>query len=379
MRKWVCFIAAFAIMIGIAPPTYGAWLQKKTGEEVEPAAKPSIGFQPVIDVASRRAELETVPRSELRQWCRGSTTPASLGRKATIRGPSIRQESNVQHAGNALFDNIAAYYGGNSRAAESIRDALAQGAEIGAFTELAPYDPPEFSGYNPMNEPVFQVASFMVPLAHAFLILKKEYPHERDLLSDVKQWGDHLYKVTRDAGATYGGKAKGIDRRAYVAAGWALWANATNDRDVLARAKRYYRLALYSFGRRGVDRIWRHKGKHRIRYVNSTVAAALVAAYALKRSGETGVYDLAPKRGTLVEGAVWVWRELVEGRHPDLLRARSPGGRSVAWIELFIREFPEHPTASEMRSWISRSGMPLYGYLAGGPTSCFYRRISRNP
>ena len=339
----------------------------------------SADAAPVVNVASRRAAVEKVPRSELRKWCRGSTSPAPLGRIAKIRGPSSYQESNAQRAGNALFDNIAAYYAGNSHAAELIRDTLAKGAKLGAFTKLAPYSPPEFSGYNPMNEPVFQVANFMVPLAHAYLILEEEYSHEKELLSEVKRWGGQLYSVTRDAGATYKGRAKGVDRRAYVAAGWAHWGNAADNRDALAHAKRYFRYALYSIGRRGTDRIWRYKGKHRIRYVNATVAAALVAAYALKRSGETDVYKLAPKRGTVVEGAAWVWKQLVEGRHPDLLRARSPGGRSVAWIELFIREFPKHPMASEMRAWISRSGMPLYGNMAGGPTTCLYRRIPRNP
>ena len=50
-----------------------------------------------------------------------------------------------------------------------------------------------------MNEPAFQVANFMVPLAHAYLILRKEYPGEQELIADVKRWGDELFEVTRRA------------------------------------------------------------------------------------------------------------------------------------------------------------------------------------
>lgn len=344
---------------------------------VGPELVRSAAAAPVVNVGARKAALETVPRSELRNWCRGSTAPPRLARQSRISGPSRYQKSNAQRAGNMLFENIAAYYFGYSTAAKVIRDSLEKGARIGAFTELAPYDPPEFSGYNTMNEPVFQVANFMVPLAHAYLILKKEYSNDKKLLAKVKRWGDTLYKVTRDAGATYKGKARGVDRRAFVAAGWSHWGNAANNRDALAKAKRYYRYALYSVGRRGTDRIWRHKGKYRIRYVNATIAAALVAGYALKRSGEIDVYTLAPRGGTVVEGAAWVWKELAKNRHPKLLRARSPGARSVAWIELFVREFPKHPMASEMRSWISQAGGPLYANMAGGPTTCLYRRVPK--
>ena len=332
---------------------------------------------PVVNVGARKAALSKVPLTQRRSWCRGSMQTPLLSRTATIRGPVRRQQSNAQAAGNALFANIAGYYlgdSGSTGSAELIRDTLAEGARIGAFTKLAPYSPPEFKGYNPMNEPVFQVANFMVPLAHAYLILKAEYPQDTELLSSVKGWGDRLFEVTNNARDDFKGRAKGVDRRALIAAGWAHWGGAAGNRDAVAQAKRYYKRALHTFGRGGKDRIWKYKGKSRINYVNMTVAAGLAAAYALHRAGVDDAYKMAPKRGSIVEGAEWVWEELVEGKHSDLLRTRHPGGRSVAWIELFIREFPNHPSATKMRAWRSKAAGPLSGNMGGGPTTCLYRR-----
>lgn len=337
----------------------------------------SAAAAPVVDVAARRAALATIPVSERGRWCKGSLVRAGLSRSATIRGPIRRQDSNAQNAGNALFGNIAAYYAGNDRAARVIRDTLAEGARIGAFTKLVPYRPREYPGHNPMNEPVFQVSNFLVPLSHAYLILKKEYPRDRKLISAVKRWGDQLFEVTRNTRVSLGGKAKGTDLRAHTASGWAHWGGASNNRDALAAAKRNFRGAVRSIGRGGVDRIWKHQGKRRIRYVHMTVGAALAAAYALRRSGMDDVYTIAPRGGTIVEGAGWLWRELFAGRHANLIRTRDPGTRSLAWIEIFIREFPRHPLSGKMRSWRSKTAVPLHGNMNGGPTTCLYRRIPR--
>ena len=335
----------------------------------------SAAAAPVVDVAARKAALSKIPEPERGRWCVGSMRQAQLARRATITGPVRRQESNAQAAGSALFGNVADYYRGSKGATERIRDTLEEGARIGAFTELTPYSPKEFKGYNPMNEPVFQVANFMVPLAHAYLVLKDEYPRDTELLSSVKGWGDRLYEVTKNARDDFKGRAKGVDRRALIAAGWAHWGGAADNRDALDDARRYFKRAMHAFGRGGKDRIWKHKGKRRIYYVNMTTAAALAAAYALHRAGLDDAYTMAPKRGAIVEGAEWVWEELVKGRHSDLLRARSGGSRSVAWIELFIHEFPDHPSAAKMRAWRARATRPLSGNMGGGPTTCLYRRI----
>ena len=332
----------------------------------------------VVDVASRKAALEGLPRSELRRMCRGSTTPPRWFRTAIIADPNREQGSNVANASDALFDNIAAYYGDYFLAAEAIRDALAEGVKIRAFTELVPRASHAVSSHNTMNAPVFEVASFLVPLAHAYLILKEEYPDEGWLLSSVKRWGDELYRVTRDGGTIYDGEAEGLARRASVAAGWAHWGNAADNRDALASAKRYYKYSLHAFGPGGIDRFWRRSGKRAISDANALVSAALVAAYALRRSGEEDVYSIAPRGGTVVAGAARLWNQLHSGSPlTETLRSRSLGRRQVegAWIELFVREFPTYPGTLQMRSWISRAGRALYGDLAGGPTTCLYRRV----
>lgn len=331
---------------------------------------------PVVDVAQRKAALSRISEEEV-SWCQVSFGDPEFSRHATITGPIQRQISNAQAAGNALFGAVEGYYRGWKGSAERLRDLVAEGARIGAFTDMAPYSPPEFQGYNPMNEPIFQVANFMVPLAHAYLIVAAEYPDDAELLSSVRAWGDRLFEVTWKSRDDFKGRARGIDRRALIAAGWAHWRGAVGNPDAIAQAHRYYKRALSSFGRGGKDRIWRYKGKHRINYVNMTVAAALAAAYALHRAGVEDVYTLAPKRGSVVDGAAWVWDRLLEDerRHSDLLRLRHGGGRSVAWIELFIREFPDHPSSASMREWRSRSEVPLSGNMAGGPTTCLYRPV----
>ena len=77
---------------------------------VHPAAAAAV-----VDVAARKAALSKVPATEMRNWCWGSMDRARLDPTAMIRGPIRRQKSNAQAAGNALFDNIAAYYAGNRR------------------------------------------------------------------------------------------------------------------------------------------------------------------------------------------------------------------------------------------------------------------------
>ena len=96
----------------------------------------------------------------------------------------------------------------------------------------------------------------MVPLAHAYLILRKEYPGEQELIADVKRWGDELFEVTRRANDDFIGQWRGIDRRAHIAAGWASWGNAANNRTALEYAYRYYLRALTGTGKGGADLVW---------------------------------------------------------------------------------------------------------------------------
>ena len=168
---------------------------------------------PVADPGERRKLLASLPYSKRARFCRGRVHSVLFDVTARISGPVRRQVSNAQHAGIAISETIEAWYLGTPSASSHIRTTLREGAEIQAFTQLAPYSPPEYSNYNPMNEPVFQVANFLVPLAHAYLIAKNEFPEDTDLLTAVRHWGDRLHEITRDADDTFGGRSKGVDRR----------------------------------------------------------------------------------------------------------------------------------------------------------------------
>ena len=222
-----------------------------TGEGVNP--EPTV--VPLIDVAERRAELAAIPANERSRWCKQSLKRTSIERKATISGRIEYQQSNAQTAGNGLFALVEAYYSGNRRVAEIIRDKLAEGARIDGFTEIEPYAPREFPGYNKMNEPVYQVGNFMVPLAHAYLVLKHEFPEETALLADVRRWGNKLFRLTSNANDDFAGSYRGMDRRAHIAQGWASWGNVTGNRAALDSAYRYYIHAMASVGQGGVDAI----------------------------------------------------------------------------------------------------------------------------
>ena len=287
---------------------------------------------PLIDVAQRTAELATIPENERHRWCQSSVERVYLTRKARIRGRITHQRSNAQSAGNALFANVEAYYAGKSDAARAIRNALVKGSRIDAFTVLVPYRPRGLIRYNVMNEPAFQVANFMVPLAHAYLILRKEYPGEQELIADVKRWGVELFEVTRRANDDFIGQWRGIDRRAHIAAGWASWGNAANNRTALEYAYRYYLRALTGTGKGGADLVWIDvpwTGGTRLSHVNATLQSALVAAHALHRSGVGDVYTVAPAGGTLVEGIAWFWDAYDSERPLNLGHERHTGSKGV--------------------------------------------------
>ena len=344
------------------------------GAGVDPEAR----IVPLIDVAERRAELAALSNLERRQWCQATLKTVAIERQATITGPTEYQDSNAQRAGNALFALVEAYYAGSSHAAELLRDALAEGASIGGFTEIMPYVPPEFPGLNPINEPIYQVGNFMVPLAHAYLVLKQEFPEETALLADVRGWGNELFRLTSTADDEFVGPWKGIDRRAHIAQGWASWGNVAGNRAALEAAHRYYVHAMASVGQGGVDVLWfnvPHTGGTRLSFVNATLQSALVTAHALRRSGAPDIYTVAPGGGTVVEGLAWLWDE-IEDKNPSeiLTKNRSGGSKSVAWVELFIHEFPDHPAAARMDGWTAGKGA-LHVNMGGGPTTCLYRRV----
>ena len=369
-------LAALALLAGCGPAGTGAGkaiLGGPSGTGMDKAA----AIAPVIDAGARKAALAALPEKERRRYCREfSAHGVPLSEEATITGPVRRQRSNAQAAGNALLKTVETWYTGHPRASEYIRDALEEGAKIGAFTKIKPYSPAEYPGYNPMNEPIFQIGNFLLALAHSYAVLKADYPEDTELLAAVRQWGDRLFELSSNASDTFGGRARGVDRRFLIGQGWAHWGNITGNREALAAAYRYFIRGMSVVGRGGKDRIWRYVFPSRLLYyANMTYGAAVTTAYALSRSGAADVYRVSPGGGTLVEGMAWLTKSMFEARLPDLMRRRHSGSRGVGWMEIFVREFPDSPTAKDMDAWLAANPGPYYVNMGGGPTTCLYRRI----
>ena len=366
MRKSVTVVCVLALMLLASCVT--------TGEGVDP----STPITPVVDPGARKAALAKLPAVERSHYCQSAARPAALAVEARISGPVRRQNSTAQVAGVAILETVEGWYAGHPLASEVLRDTLAKGARIGAFTRILPYSPPEYPGYNPMNEPIFQVGNFMLALAHGYAVLKEEYPEDTELLAAVRRWGDRLFEITSNSSDTFDGRSMGVDRRTLIAQGWAHWGNLTGNRKALDAAYRYYVRAVNSIGSGGTDRVWRRVFPSRVLYyTNMTYGSAMVTAYALYRSGASDVYKIAPGGGTLVEGAAFYWDSFLEKQPYDLMESRTWGSRSPAWTELFVRQFPSHPAATKMASWLDRdSWVPKYAYTSGGgPSTCLYRRI----
>ena len=335
-------------------------------------------IKPVVDVLARKSELAKLSWHERLRICSNNFASVALDRQATISGPIQWQQSNVQMAAHSFYQLIESYYYGNSLGGDRIRDALSEAVQIDAFTDVKPYRPKEYRNYNAFNEPYFQVAVFLAPLAHAYLVLKAEFPNETQLHKKVRQWGDKLYSITISGKNDFKGKVMGVDRRALHAMGYAHWGNATGNPKILETSYKYYKKAMLSVGKGGKDRIWRYwaKKKDLIYYPNMTYQAAFGAAFALRRSGYDNVYELAPKKGTIVDGMEWLWDSVFDKDQFQLMDIYSMGSRTVAWAEIYIREFPDRHHAKRMRAWIESKKTPIYGAYSGGPVSCLYRVIN---
>ena len=120
LKRLIFPALAGALLIGCE--TTGTGVGLTTGKGVDPEAP----IVPLIDVAERKAELAAVPANQRGRWCKKTWPTPNLERRATITGPIEYQQSNAQHAGNALFGLVEAYYAGRDRAAKDIRAALAK-------------------------------------------------------------------------------------------------------------------------------------------------------------------------------------------------------------------------------------------------------------
>ena len=328
-----------------------------------------------IDPIERRKTIAALETRERFRTCRRVIKTPIFEVLATIEGEIRRPHSNTQSAGVIILEAVEAWYFGSTSAGEHLLKALEEGSRIQAFTEMEPYSPTEYKNYNPMNEPVFYAANFLLALAHAYVIVKEVYPGEKQLLAAVRKWGDRLHEISSNSTDDFIGRSKGVDRRVLIAQGWAHWGNVTENRQILSDAYRYYVAGMETIGRNGEDRIWGDIFPElRTYYSNLTYGAAMAAAFVLVRSGADDVYSMAPGGGTLVEGMSWLWDRMVQEQPADLLRARHTGSRAVAWTELFVHEFPQHAASRKMESWLEGNPVPRFSYTGGGgPTTCLYR------
>ncbi len=90
-------------------------------------------------------------------------------------------------------------------------------------------------------------------------------------------------------------------------------------------------------------------------------------------SGVDDVFEEAPKGGNIKEGMAWLIKRAKETGNK--IYAKSYGyAISMAYIELFMKLFPEHPVAvGELAMRKYRSVYTVH--VGGGPATCFLRDL----
>ncbi len=332
---------------------------------------------PVIDVAARVAGLRKLTDTERLAFCSNAFLPAQIDRRLVMSGPIDRANANSQHFLNALYAQISAYFHAPATHYPTLRQTLTEAARLQAFTELAPYHPAEYPGYNPWNEPAYQQAMLLVPIAIGYLIVQHEEPAAADLLAATRRWGDAVFESSLGANDDFRDRFSGLDRTSLKAAGFAFWGNATNHRMALTKALDGYRAVLRTIGGSGVDRNWGGKGNARLYYANMTWGPQTLTAYALSRSGVPDAYEMTSfLGGTLDQAASWLAREMKGTANPILTTSHAIGSRGAAWLEQLVAD----RATSEQLSMDARKALddlvpPRYVATAGGPVTCLYRKL----
>lgn len=332
---------------------------------------------PVIDVASRVAALRKLPHEERLAYCSNEYLPAQPARRVTMSGPIDRAHSNSQSFLNALYAQISAYFHSPADHYALLRQTLLDAAGLQAFTELAPYSPAEYPGYNPWNEPAYQQALLLVPVALGYLIVQHEEPAGAELPAVVKRWGDAILDASLGANDDFADRFGGADRASLKASGYAFWGNATNHRQALTRALDGYRTVLKTIGGSGADRRWGAKGNSRLYYANMTWGPLALTAYALVRSGVANAYEMTSfLGGTVDQAASWLVREMKQEGNPILTTNRAPGSRGAAWLEpLLADRAASAQLSAEARQALDDLVPPRYIAFAGGPVTCLFRQL----
>jgi hypothetical protein len=279
----------------------------------------------------------------------------------------------------SLYALIAFYLYGMEGAAAMIYEGLLEGARTDAYSVITPDASADWDWK--WDEPTYYASMILWPLGYAYVLLVDEYGEDDPGVKEIKAWGDRLYVSSESKKVTWisgSGFLKGPDRAGLKAAAYSIWGNATGNEEALKKGYWYFRHAMKTVGRGGKDIYWGkdaqiRKMKKTLKMVGMTTGPALYAAYALSLSGVDDVFEEAPKGGNIKEGMAWLINRAFETK--NRIYAKTYGyAISMAYIELFMKLFPEHPVA--VREHAIRKYKTTYTvHVGGGPATCFLRDL----
>ena len=354
----------------------------------------SISGHP-IDFKARRArflELASGAGPDNRWFC-----SASAVRWSFTPDPSVQLAPTVEIFGDSrghctadpcqstdpfmtsLYNLLAFYLYGMEGAAEMIYEGLLEGARTDAYSIIKP-DASADSSWK-WDEPTYYASMILWPLGYAYVLLVEEYGEDDPGVKEIKAWGDRLYASSESKPVKWiggGGFLKGPDRAGLKAAAYSIWGNATGNEEALKKGYWYFRHAMKTVGKGGRDIYWGkdaeiRKMKKTLKMVGMTTGPALYAAYALSLSGVDGVFEESPRGGNVKEAIAWLITRAKETKNK--IYAKTYGyALSMAYIELFMKLFPEHPVAVGEQA--IREYKTVYTvHVGGGPATCFLRDL----
>ena len=349
----------------------------------------SISGHP-IDFKARRAQfLDLASKGTDNRWycSAGGNYPPVLvseveifgASRSTVAKPNPRAGQSTDPFMTSLYNLLAFYLYGMEGAAEMIYEGLLEGARTDAYSVITA-DASADSSWK-WAEPTYYASMILWPLGYAYVLLVDEYGKDDPGVKEIKAWGDRLYESSESKPVKWiggGGFLKGPDRAGLKAAAYSIWGNATGNEEALRKGYWYFRHAMKTVGKGGRDIYWGkdaeiRKMKKTLKMVGMTTGPALYAAYALSLSGVDDVFEEAPKGGNIKEGMAWLIKRAKETGNK--IYAKSYGyAISMAYIELFMKLFPEHPVAvGELAMRKYRSVYTVH--VGGGPATCFLRDL----
>jgi hypothetical protein len=351
----------------------------------------SISGHP-IDFKARRARfLDLASKGTNNRWyCSirinypapvklASTVEIFGASRSTVANPNPVAGQSTDPFMTSLYNLLAGYLFGTEHATEVIYEGLLEGARTDAYSIIKP-DASADSSWK-WDEPTYYASMILWPLGYAYVLLVEEYGEDDPGVKEIKAWGDRLYASSESKPVKWiggGGFLKGPDRAGLKAAAYSIWGNATGNEEALKKGYRYFRHAMKTVGKGGRDIYWGkdaeiRKMKKTLKMVGMTTGPALYAAYALSLSGVDDVFEEAPKGGNIKEGMAWLIKRAKETGNK--IYAKSYGyAISMAYIELFMKLFPEHPVAVGEQA--IREYKTVYTvHVGGGPATCFLRDL----